>query len=120
MMTEPTLFDDKPKRRNRNAEWNALWDTVVMLWHPSGVPQGQKSRVAKLIHDLQEMGATPRSLRRRRSRYTEVMPPGCLCTLEAMVRHWDQLKPQKPRCMPGIDPEHDPSYQKRLEEWRTA
>jgi hypothetical protein len=111
-----TLFDDdKPKRRKPKRD--ELWDAAVELFYQSGVPAGQRAHVNRMVWDLRDMKATPEKLRRRADRYPEALP-GCLCTLQAIVNHWDQLRPPKPKPAPGVDPENDAVYQRRLQAWR--
>jgi hypothetical protein len=98
-----TLFaDDKPKPRKQKRD--EIWDAAVERFYPSGVPAGQRTHVNRMVWDLRDMGATPEKLRLRLERYPEALP-GCLCTLQAIVNHWDTLRPARPKPQPGVDPE---------------
>ena len=69
-----------------------IWDELSTLFGwTSPTPSERKLRNA-LVRDLKAKGATPDSIRAAYDAYPKVMPPGCMRTAPALVKHWDQLQ----------------------------
>ena len=91
-----TLFDAQPEplisapkpRAKRDDGWHELFRACEATFYPSGIAKGQRARVANVVDDLHEKGATAAEFARRRVRYTQLYPT-TVCTLPAMLNQWD-------------------------------
>lgn len=64
-----------------------VWDAVVAIYFPSGVPPSQVSRVGAIVRDLKAVNATPEEIRRRAEnckRWFEGKG-----TANALAKNWD-------------------------------
>ena len=79
-----------PKTNARDkSRWNRLWDTVLNEFGIATMSKTKKTRLGKIVRDLYDRHALPEEVGLRRKRYKEVMPAGCVCTPEALEKHWD-------------------------------
>ena len=77
---------------------DALWEAAMAACYGDKSPnltQSERKKIGKLLNELREIGATPEELTSRAKRYKEVMPPGCILTLAALVHNWARCIPQK-------------------------
>lgn len=99
-----TLFDDnKPKRKPhpRDEHWHELFETAEAVFYRSGIADGQRANVAKLVDDLRQKGATAGNFAKRKARYHELFPR-TVCTLPAMLNQWDTCAPVGRTTQPGM------------------
>ena len=116
------LFDDsKKKRKKREYPPDPIWDCVVKIWYPSGVPRLLRKKVNAAVSDLKRLGATPESLRAKVTQYRKAWPK-MACTPLSIVAHWDGLKgerPPKPTLTLGADWENQsPEVRRQYEAWK--
>jgi len=67
-----------------------LWNAVADAWFGGDVKRPHRTRVGKIVRDLEDLGATPNELRRRITNYKHLMPK-CICSPEAIVKWWPTL-----------------------------
>lgn len=109
-----TLFNEHPDRMTgkkalepreskvlRNDAWQELFQAAEAAFYPSGIADGQRAQVAKLVDDLLQKGATAAEFKRRHERYGELFPR-TVCTLPAMLNQWDTCAAPGPRTQPGM------------------
>ncbi len=99
-----TLFDEpKPKRKPhpRDETWHELFKAAEAVFYESGIADGQRARVAKLVDDLRQKGATAGNFAKRMVRYRELFP-NSVCTLPAMLNQWDTCAPAGKTTQPGM------------------
>ncbi len=70
-------------------EPNPVWDCVAEQFFPSGVTEGDRTRVGKIVRDLTAKKATPQAIVTRKAEAERSWSRAC--TPEALVKHWDQL-----------------------------
>ena len=73
-------------------EPNPIWDTVVAMWYPEGVPTSQRKAVGRIFADLKELGATPDEIRRRHAEHVAKWPE-MTCTARSVVKNWGLFAP---------------------------
>jgi hypothetical protein len=115
------LFEDgKKKRKTREYPPDPIWDCVVKIWYPSGVAEPFRKQVNRFVQSLKDYGATPEEIHRAAKCYKKKYPTMAF-TLQAVVKHWDQLREPpipKPRRNEGIENEADDhQYQRAMKQW---
>lgn len=80
----------KPKRERAPRPGDPLWDAIMLIFHPSGLPSAHRSRIGKAVKSLLELNATPEELKRRYENARHNWP-GYTITVESIIRNWDQL-----------------------------
>ena len=70
----------------------ALWDKICELWKWNPVTKAEKTRLGKIVKDLQLKQAEPGEIQGRISAMKAEWGRGA-CTPEAIVKHWDMFKP---------------------------
>lgn len=87
-----------------------LWEASMTAIYGDKTPvltQSERKKIGKLLNELREINATPEDLIARAKRYKDVMPPGAILTLAALVNHWSRCVPVK----------HKPTHASH-DEWR--
>ncbi len=81
---------DTPKRKphSRDEAWHELFKAAEARFYESGIADGQRARVANLIDDLRQKGATAGNFAKRLVRYKDLFR-NSVCTLPAMLNQWD-------------------------------
>lgn len=77
-----------------------LWESAMTAIYGDKTPmltQSERKKIGKLLGELREINATPEDLLARAKRYPQVMPPGTILTLAALVNHWSRCIPIKPK-----------------------
>lgn len=75
-----------------------LWEAAMTACYGDTKPlltQSERKKIGKLLNELREIQATPEDLLARAKRYPQVMPPGTILTLAALVNHWSRCAPVK-------------------------
>lgn len=75
-----------------------LWSAAMLACYGDTKPlltQSERKKIGKLLNELREINATPEDLIARARRYKDVMPPGTILTLAALVNHWSRCVPVK-------------------------
>jgi len=82
----------KPKRVRspKQRERDVIFDVLVELFHPSGLPPTRVPHIAKNVTDLKAVNATPDEIRRRFDNAKHNWD-GRAFGPEALVKNWDQL-----------------------------
>lgn len=65
-----------------------IWDTVVEIFHPSGLPETARARVGQAVKDFKAKGATPDDIR---TRYQHAVAEWPTVGPEGVLKHWDRL-----------------------------
>ena len=112
MDTEQSMIPGNhlPKgRRRKKREPDLIWDTVVAIWYPAGVPKFLCSKVNAEVQAFKSLGATERSIRQARENYMgSIKMKGVLCTARGLLAQWGQFRPggteaPAPKARTGMD-----------------
>lgn len=88
---------NKPRKSKvlRDETWYELFQAAEAAFYSSGISDDQRARVAKLVDNLRQKGATATNLAVRMERYGELFKGRVVCTLPAILNNWDTCKPLK-------------------------
>lgn len=93
----PVTLDERPTEERRNGVIHSkpkrqrpLWDSVVRAFKLSPVTKAERSRVGRIVRDLEAKGAAPDDVDRRLQRYRLTWPKAA-DTPEALLKHWDRF-----------------------------
>jgi len=86
---EPKANPPKPKKK-RKRKPDVIWDCVVGIFWPDGIPPTQVTRVGGFVRDLKVFNATPEQIQKanKTAKLRWKYPFGP----EALVKHWSSLK----------------------------
>lgn len=92
------LFNGEPRRRDHPRD--PIWDILVDLFYPSGVPTHPKSiriHLNAIVMGFRSLpGATPKEICQRKIRYeNDPKWSTVICTPQALLTHWDQFRERK-------------------------
>jgi len=87
-----TIPAKKPERKP-----NPLWDALCFHFGLKTDTKNEKSRIGKIVRDMKLKGIEPDQIPEKITYYKQHMSD-CFCTPEALLKHWDTLKP-KPRSL---------------------
>ena len=104
---------EKPSAKKRAPD--AIWETVVQIWFPSGVAPSDQKRIGKIVRDLKAKGATPDEILTRLDRYRRQWPAAA-DTPEAVVKHWDRFAIEPTGRGGPVDPATERRRQKAAQE----
>lgn len=79
----------KPARKR-----DPFWDEIVKVWGWDPKTKNERSRVGKIASDLKKKTDDPEVLKKFKNEY-ERKNPDWTCSPEAVLKHWDDLKPKE-------------------------
>ena len=91
-----TLFDGRPDHAKRTRKPNPLWDAIAAEFFGGQIPPAYRTRVGRAAKAIAEFGGQPGDIAARKREWPRVFA-GCVCTLEALVKHWHLLADTGPR-----------------------
>src|SRR5262249_33614989 len=83
---------------------NPIWDAVCATFGMNPQTESERSRVGRVVRDLNIKGATPEEITRRFGCYVAKWPNAAR-TPEALLKHWDQFPPAAGQAAAGETPQ---------------
>jgi len=88
---EPLRVPAKPiVKETKKRKHDIIWDTIVDLFFPDGVPKSGQSRIGKVTRDLKSLNTDPVEIKKRYETAKRKWE-GIAFGPEALVKNWSQL-----------------------------